>query len=64
LENFFDVKFRLWNEHGLDPEWVENIPFYEYQIWIDKLNKVIEQENAETQAKSGLKQLFSFSKGN
>jgi hypothetical protein len=64
LENFFDIKFRLWKEHELDPEWIENIPFYEYQIWIQKLNKVIEQENADVQAKGGLKQIFNFTQGN
>jgi hypothetical protein len=63
LENFFDIKFRLWKEHGLDPEWIETIPFYEYQIWIDKLNAVIEVENAEAQSKDGLKQIFNFTKG-
>jgi hypothetical protein len=62
LENFFDIKFRLWKEHGLDPEWVESIPFYEYQIWIDKLNSAIELENSENQAAGGLTQLFSFTK--
>jgi hypothetical protein len=62
LDNFFDIKFRLWKEHGLDPEWIESIPFYEYQIWIDKLNDAIEEENAENRAKSGVKELFSFTK--
>jgi hypothetical protein len=64
LENYFDIKFRLWKEHELDPEWIESIPYYEYQIWIQKLNKVIEQENADSQAKGGLKQVFNFTKGN
>jgi hypothetical protein len=62
LENFLDIKFRLWNEHGLDPEWIENIPFYEYQIWIDKLNVSIEVENEEARTKKGLKEVFSFTK--
>ncbi len=60
LENFFDIKFRLWYEHKVDPSWLESIPFYEYQIWIDKLNDTIEKENAEAQAEGGVTQLFSF----
>jgi hypothetical protein len=40
--------------------WIESIPFYEYQIWIDKLNDAIEIENAEAQAASGLKEVFSL----
>jgi len=62
LENFFDVKFRLWNEHGLDPDWVERIPYYEYQIWIDKLNLAIEVDNQEVLADSGKKTVFSLRK--
>ena len=61
LENFFDIKFRLWYEHKIDPDWLESIPFYEYQIWIDKLNDTIEKKNTEAQAESGVTQLFNFS---
>jgi hypothetical protein len=42
--------------------WLESIPFYEYQIFLDKLNSAIELENAEIQAGDGVKQLFSFTK--
>ena len=52
----------MWKEHGLDPNWVESIPFYEYQIWIDKLNDAIEKENKEALAESGKIELFNFSK--
>jgi hypothetical protein len=62
LENFFDIKFRLWDEHKLNPEWIENIPFYEYQIWIDKINEGIERKNQEALEEDGKKQVFSFTK--
>ena len=62
LENYFDLKFRLWNEHKLDPEWIEKIPYYEYQIWLEKLNRVVEKENKEAQEESGQNEVFSFSK--
>ena len=62
LENYFDLKFRLWNEHKLDPEWIEKIPYYEYQIWLDKLNKVVEKQNKENQEESGQSEVFNFSK--
>jgi hypothetical protein len=45
----------MWKEHGLDPNWIESIPFYEYQIWIEKLNKEAIEE-------SGKIELFNFSK--
>jgi len=62
LENFFDLKFRLWKEHGLDPEWIESIPYYEFQIWIDKLNVAIEVDNQETLSEAGKSTVFSFRK--
>jgi G:T-mismatch repair DNA endonuclease (very short patch repair protein) len=62
LENFFDIKFRLWREHNLDPNWVESIPFYEYQIWLEKLNQAIEKENRSILEETGKKEIFNFSK--
>ena len=52
----------MWHEHGLDPEWIEKIPYFEYQIWLDKLNKAVERENKESLEKSGKVELFNFSK--
>ena len=62
LENYFDLKFRMWKEHGLDPAWIESIPFYEYQIWLDKLNDAVEKENKKNLEDSGQTEVFSFSK--
>jgi hypothetical protein len=42
--------------------WIENVPYYEYQIFLANLNKKIEAENIENQESEGLKQLFNFSK--
>lgn len=57
-----DIKFRLFHEHGVDMDWLENIPYYEYQLFLDSVNKKIEAENLEAQSADGLKQIFSFSK--
>ena len=62
LENYFDIKFRLWNEHKLDPNWIESIPFYEYQIWLEKLNAAIEKQNRRTMEESGKQEVFNFKK--
>jgi hypothetical protein len=61
LENYFELKFRLWKEHEVNPEWIESIPFYEYQIWIEKLNIFIEKENKKSLNESGKTELFNFS---
>ena len=52
----------MWKEHGLDPAWVESIPYYEYQIWLDKLNLAVEEENKEIAEESGKKEIFNLSK--
>ena len=62
LENFFELKFRLWKEHSLDPGWIENIPYYEFQIWLDKLNAAIDVDNQDALAEAGKNTVFSFRK--
>ena len=52
----------MWKEHGFDPAWIESIPFYEYQIWLDKLNDAVEKENKKNLEDSGQTEVFSFSK--
>jgi hypothetical protein len=42
--------------------WIENIPYYEYQIFLDGLNKKIEKDNMEAQSSDGVKELFNFKK--
>jgi G:T-mismatch repair DNA endonuclease (very short patch repair protein) len=56
------LKFRLWNEHKLDPEWIEKIPYYEFQIWLDKINKSVEKQNKENMEDAGQSEVFNFSK--
>ena len=61
LANYFDIKFRLWEEFKVSIDSLENLPFYEYQIFIDKLNKKIEDENKKT-SQGDLVEAFAFSK--
>jgi hypothetical protein len=64
LENYFNLKFRLWKEHSVDPSWVETIPFYEYQIWVDMLNKYVDKENKKALEESGQSEVFNFTNPN
>ena len=50
LDNYFDIKFRLWEEFKLSIDHLESLLFYEYQILIDKLNKKIEEGNKKVYA--------------
>jgi hypothetical protein len=61
LANYFDIKFRLWEEFKLSIENIENLPYYEYQLFIDKLNEKIERENKKIE-QGDLVEAFSFSK--
>ena len=61
LANYFDIKFRLWEEFKVSIDSLEALPFYEYQIYIDKLNEKIERENKKSE-QGDLVEAFSFSK--
>ena len=59
LANYFDIKFRLWEEFKLSIDNLERLPFYEYQLFIDKLNEKIERENKKIE-QGDLVEAFSF----
>jgi hypothetical protein len=40
----------------------EVVRFQEYQIWVDKVNSVVEKENTEVVTESGKKSVFSLRK--
>ena len=61
LANYFDIKFRLWDEFKLSIDHLEELPFYEYQLFIDKLNEKIERENKKNE-QGDLVEAFAFSK--
>ena len=61
LANYFDIKFRLWEEFKLSIDTLESLPFYEYQLFIDKLNEKIERENKKVE-QGDLVEAFTFSK--
>jgi hypothetical protein len=61
LDNYFDIKFRLWEEFKLNIDNIESLPFYEYQILIDKLNKKIEENNKKVD-QGDMVEAFSFSR--
>ena len=61
MTNFYDIKFRLWEEFKLSIDSLEKLPFYEYQIYIDKLNEKIEKENNKKE-QGDLVEAFSLTK--
>lgn len=61
LANYFDIKFRLWEEFKVSIDSLEKLPYYEYQLFIDKLNTKIEEENKKN-TQGDLVEAFAFSK--
>lgn len=61
LDNYYDLRFRLWEEHDLSPEVFEKWPYFEFYDLIERLNKKIELMNKE-RGDGDLKEIFSFSK--
>jgi len=49
LLNYYENKFKLWENHKFSPSEIEKLPFYEYQMLIDSINKKAETENAKDQ---------------
>lgn len=60
LVNYFDIKFRLWEEFKVSIDNLEKLPYYEYQLFIEKLNNKIEEENKKS-AQGDLVEAFAFS---
>jgi len=46
----------------MHPDFLESLPFYEYQLWIEKINEHIEVESQEDMESRGFKQVFSLKK--
>jgi hypothetical protein len=44
----------------MDPLFIEGLPFYEYQIWLSKINKSVEMKSQRADEENGMKQVFSF----
>jgi len=59
LDNYFSIKFRLWEEYKLSIDTLEKLPYYEYQLYIDMLNDKIEAENKKA-TQGDLVEAFSF----
>ena len=45
LENFFDKKLKFAKIHNIAFSEIENLPYWEFQILLDKINEVIEKDN-------------------
>lgn len=61
LDNYFDIKLKLAKDYNISFRELESLPYFEFQILLNKLNKEIEENNKRiTQEKEGLVPVFNF----
>jgi len=63
LDNYFDIKIRFAKDHNISFTELEKLPYFEFQIILEKINKEIEERNKKiTQENEGMVPLFNFDK--
>ena len=61
LDNYFEIKLKLAKDHNISFSELEKLPYFEFQILLNKLNKEIDENNKRiTQEKDGLVPIFNF----
>ena len=60
LDNYYEIRFRLWEEFGMSPNIIEKMPYFEFYDLIERMNDKIESINKE-RLNGDLTEIFSFS---
>ena len=61
LDNYFEIKLKFAKDHNISFSELEKLPYFEFQILLNKLNKEIDENNKRiTQEKEGLVPIFNF----
>jgi hypothetical protein len=61
LDNYFDIKYKLAQDHNISFSELEKLPYFEFQIILDKINKDIENKNNKIlEDKEGVVPIFNF----
>ena len=62
LENFFEIRKVFAKDHNITFSELDKLPYYEFQILLDSINKDIEEENTRKLEKStGMVEVFNLS---
>jgi hypothetical protein len=63
LDNYFDIKYKFARDHGISFSELEKLPYFEFQIILNKINTEIEEKNQKAlQEKEGLVPIFNLGK--
>jgi hypothetical protein len=61
LDNYFEIKLKFAKDYNIPFSELEKLPYFEYQILLEKLNKEIEEKNKRiVKEKDGMVSLFNL----
>lgn len=63
LDNYFEIKRKLAKDHNISFSELEKLPYFEFQIILEKINREIEERNKKIiKEKDGLVPIFNLTK--
>jgi hypothetical protein len=63
LDSYFEIKLKFAKDYNIPFSELERLPYFEYQILLEKLNNEIEEKNKKIiQEKDGMVSLFNLGK--
>jgi hypothetical protein len=63
LDNYFDIKYKFSRDFNISFSELEKMPYFEFQIILDKINEDIEERNKKIlQDKEGVVPIFNLGK--
>ena len=63
MDNYYEIKLKFARDHNISFTETENLPYFEFQIMLEKINNEIEEKNKKLQKENeGLVPIFNLGK--